>query len=327
MEQVPMRCIAFRFVVFLASMMLACGSPAVLIADDAGDFDARVRKWNEWRDRIWAWPVGTSSTYADESPEDYNWRLMKVVGEDHYCLEVDYRQGIQKARARLIRNPRYYAELGLGLDDRWVLTALSRRGEPKFLTSLEDGDSMNYFRRWVTRSYYRTRLVKNRHDFDVAATRHGEAVAFTLSPKQKSPTDGATETEKLFGVYSRIVLWFDPSHASPFRFDQIRFNAENQEIVTSYILDEWDEVKGVSVPKRVRSYDPNGFSAESEPSAVQMFDYTTIDTPVSARECYLSYYGIPEPEGTGGIDSFYIVMAGIGLVLCGVGVYYWRRAP
>jgi hypothetical protein len=327
MKHVPEVWIGIRFAVVLSVVILSSDLSQVLIAADAGDFISRVQKWKEWRDHISHWPVDTTLKMADGSPDDYNQQRMKFAGKVHYCLEVNYKRGKRKERLKTIRNPRYRADLAIGLDDRWILTALSKRGEGKFLTSLEDGDGMNLFDARGAGGWFIKKILEAPDSFVVATSRDGEVEAFTLTPKPREDGDRGAETPKVFGVFSQTVMWFNNQQPSPFRIDTTHSVPSKQVVTQTRVLDDWVEVKQVPVPKRVRVYMPGGFTIDSEPVEVAHFDYSTIDMPVSARECYLSYYGIPEPEGTGGIDYFYIVMAGIGLVLCGVGVYYWRRAP
>lgn len=181
----------------------------------ANEFDVRVEKWDAWSKQVWAWPVKTSAKYSDEDPSGQNHRLLKPVDDGHYCLQLDYQRRGKQQHQVILRNPSYYAELASGLDDQWVIVALTHSTEEKFKGSLEKGHSMNLFRTSIADpGNFLRQILNERESFNVSATRDGQFDVFQLTPK----SDAKPEQGTLFAVSGRIVIWFD-NHASPFRFD------------------------------------------------------------------------------------------------------------
>lgn len=288
----------------------------------ADEFDARVEKWDAWSKHVWTWPVRTKATYSDQDPTDYNDRLLMPVDSEHYCLQLDYQSGGQQQRQVILRNPSYMAELARGLDDHWVIVGLTHSTEEKFGESLERGRSMNYFRRDVADPGSLLRKILNeRESLNVMSKRDGQFDVFQLSPKSNATPEPGT----LFAISSRFMIWFE-DHASPSRIDYSYPGPDNETVNVSRVFDGWREVDGVDVPSRGRVFLPKGYSETDFPLETVTFDYSSINTPLRRGECYLSFYGLPEPGGPHSPGSVWLGLVILGVVVCSAGVYFWRRA-
>lgn len=305
--------------VFVGLVLLIFHATGVASADE---FDVRVEKWNAWSTHVWAWPVKAASKYSDEDSADHNHRLFMPVDDEHYCLQLNYQSRGKTQHQVILRNPSYYAEVASGLDDHWVIVALTHSTEEKFKGSLEKGHSMNLFRRSIADpGNFLRQILKERESLNVSATRDGQFDVFQLTPK----SDAKPEPGTLFSVSSRFVIWFD-NHASPFRFDYSYPGQGNETVHVSRVLDDWREVDGLEVPARGRVFMPKGYSETEVPLETVTFDYSSINTPLRREECYLSFYGLPEPGGSRDDKSVLIGLAILGLIICSAGVYFWRRA-
>ena len=305
--------------VLVGFALLHCHSDGVSMADE---FDVRIGKWDAWSKHVWGWPVDTKTKFSDEESANYNHRLLKPVDNHHYCLQLDYQSSGKNRRQVIIRNPSYYAELAIGLDDHWVLVALTHSTDEKFQASMDDGHSMNYFQTDIADpGNFLKKILNERESLNVSATRDGQSDVFELSPKSNTKPEAGT----LFDVSNRFVFWFD-NHTSPFRIDYSYPGEGNETVNVTRVLDEWQEVGGVQVPARGRIFMPKGYSETEDPLQTATFDYSSINTPLSRDECYLSFYGIPEPGGSEGGGFLIVGLAILGLVVCSAGVYFWRRA-
>ena len=288
----------------------------------ADEFDVRIGNWNAWSQHVWGWPVDTTSKFSDEEPANYNHRLLKPVDDHHYCLQLDYQSRGDKGRKVIIRNPSYYAELAIGLDDHWVLVALTHSTDEKFLETMESGHSMNYFQMDIADTgNFAKKILNERESLNVSATRDGQFDIFELTPTSNNKPERGT----LFDISNRFVFWFD-NHAAPFRIDYSYPGEGNESVNVTRVLDEWQEAGGVQVPGRGRIFMPKAYSETEDPLETKTFDYSSISTPLSRDECYLSFYGLPEPGGSEGGGFLIAGLAIFGLVVCSAGVYFWRRA-
>lgn len=306
------------WVASLSALLFECCHATDVVAQD---FDVRVAQWLAWSEQIRDWSVDTTSVLSSAAPGDADHRLLKHVDASHFCLLLDYTKSHVKHRAVVIRNPSYFAKLESGLDDHWVLSLLTRSHEAKFAKTAEEEGSVNSFLKKVADpGLLLESIQKERDTFQIRQTRDGQTERFSIT----SNTSGTPAEGTLFAKLGSIELSFD-SYAAPTRVDY-SYMQEAQTVTVSRVFDEWQQVKGVSVPTRVRTYKPNGFSDAAVPLEIATFDYSTIDVSKSREECYLTYYGLPEPGGSSSSGFRTLGFVGFGLVALAL-LVFWLRGP
>ncbi len=225
-------------------------------------------------------------------------------------------------------NPHYSCSLERIKSERWVARALKIRKDndtTNVVNNLCDrilrnhwGMNIGVHRRLIEPGVSLKQLpneIWNNEEVEVLD------VTFPLLPeKEKNPYQPANTPD-----HARVYISPERSYwpvridyTLDYKYEGVPFHRE-----ITVAFEDWQEIDGQVVPLRNKTWDHGAPTVKYFPSGDCLMDVSNWDAPFPMEQAYLTYYGLPEPEGISrGMSWWWWVV----IVALGLGVFFfWRK--
>ncbi len=309
------------------TVLLNCVAIGVLLAlipldVRADDPIEAIRYLQNSRSDTLSWNLtGSRTTLRDRDSKTIASRIRsQQSGDLTFSSSTSVEMGKQKTTV-LIHNPKYCGTLARIENGSWSLTALYLSSDPRYNTHLRRTNPLFLEFQMPPFSLLLDEITTGVSTANGTDPEWGDAYAITPGPPHDTGAvrpqfkDIVVNVRHMEGhtVVSRLTTRLEVKDRDPIIQTRQTFEFADWKVCGKDVLP-------LSIRKISENLDPENMSAVLSTSITERkFDLSKMSEPMNEEECWLTFYNIPEPEGTqqNSLMRWVLVVAAcVGIAVC-----------